>query len=86
VCTYQSEQVRVTASAKTPEGWRAVTTATIYVDHPVHFPAGHALMIDVANPALGPGARVALEMDEASARELAAGIIRALDGAPTGLL
>jgi hypothetical protein len=86
MCTYQSEQLDLAASAKTPEGWRPVTTATIYVDHPVHFPAGHALMIDVANPSLGPAARVALEMDEASARELAAGILRALDRAPVGLL
>jgi hypothetical protein len=86
MCTYQSEQVALSGSAKTPDGWRDMATATIYVDHPVHYPAGHALMVDVANPAHGPAARVALELDEVSARELAAAILRALDRAPAGLL
>jgi len=85
MCTYQTERVALSASGKTAKGWRTLTDATIYVDHPVHYPAGHALMIDVINPSLGPDARVALEMDSASARALALTILAALDGAPEGL-
>ena len=86
MCTYATELVALTGSAKGPHGWFPAVTATVYVDHPVHFAPGHALMVDVLNPALGPDARVALELDAASARELATAILRALDGAPAGLL
>ncbi len=86
VCTYQTEKISLNASAKVHGSWTTVTDATVYVDHPVHFPAGHALMIDVMNPANGPAARVALELSAPSARELAAAIVRALDNAPSGLL
>jgi hypothetical protein len=63
-----------------------VTNATVYFDHPVHFPAGHALMIDVTDPTKGPDARIALELDPVSARALADAIILTLDQAPEGLL
>ncbi|MHB2029462.1 MAG: DUF6295 family protein, partial [Acidimicrobiales bacterium] len=53
MCTYQTEKLSVSASAKTPDGWMAMTDATVYFDHPVHFGAGHAVMIDVLNPAKG---------------------------------
>ncbi len=86
MCTYQTERLAVHASAKTPTGWMTMTDATVYFDHPVHFSAGHALMIDVLNPAQGPGARVALEMSPQSARSLARAILHALDTAPSGLM
>jgi hypothetical protein len=85
VCTYQTEKVAVRASGKTKEGWQSLNEATVYVDHPVHFPAGHAVMIDVLNPAVGPSARVALELDRESALELAAAIVRAVELAPLDL-
>jgi hypothetical protein len=86
VCTYQTERLTVEASAKTPNGWAAMTRATVYFDHPVHYPAGHALMIDVMNPDKGPSARVALEMSPESARTLAFAILHTLDNVPDGLL
>jgi hypothetical protein len=86
VCTYQTERLDVQASAKTPDGWTTMTNATVYVDHPVHFPAGHALMIDFLNPGAGPSARAAIELDAASARDLANAILKSLDAAPPGLL
>ena len=86
MCTYQTQRIAVSASAKMTRGWTPVTDATIYFDHPVHFPADHALMIDVANPALGPDARVALEMDATSARALALTILDALAALPAGML
>ena len=39
-------------------------------DHPFEAPFDHALNIDFVNESLGPGARVAVELDVASARKL----------------
>lgn len=86
MCTYQTEHLSIEASAKTPSGWSKMTSATVYFDHPVHFPAGHALLIDVLNPEKGPSARVALELSPKSARALANAILHTLDTVPSGLL
>jgi hypothetical protein len=86
VCTYQTETLSLRGSAKTPEGWTAMTDASVYFDHPVHYPAGHALLIDVLNPAKGPSARVALELSAESARDLANAILRSLDAVPSELI
>jgi hypothetical protein len=86
VCTYQTETLSLRGSAKTPDGWTAMTNASVYFDHPVHYPAGHALLIDVLNPAKGPSARVALELSAESARELANAILRSLDAVPSELI
>jgi hypothetical protein len=61
------------------------TEATVYVDHPVHALYGHRVNIDVLNPALGPSARVALELTEETALALADAIHRAIASAPAGL-
>ncbi|MGC1419872.1 MAG: DUF6295 family protein [Acidimicrobiales bacterium] len=86
MCTYQTERVNLRGSGKSRLGWMKVTDATVYFDHPVHFSAGHALMIDVTNPSKGPDARIALELDPASARALADAILLTLNQAPTRLL
>ena len=86
MCTYHTERLTLRASAKGPAGWFSATGATLYYDHPVHLGAGHALMIDVMNPALGASSRVGIELDASSARELAAAILHALDAVPTELL
>ena len=44
----------------------------------VHTCAEHTLNIDFLNPAMGPRARVAVELTEDSARALARAILRAL--------
>ncbi len=86
MCTYATMQARLEGSAKGPEsGWFAVTDGTIYFDHPVHAGAEHTLNIDFANPALGPSARVAVELTSASARGLMLAIEAALDSAPAEL-
>ncbi len=85
MCTYETELLSLSASAKTVGGWAAVTDASVYFDHPVHFPADHALLIDLRNPAAGPSARLAVEMDPGSARALAESILRTLDRLPPGL-
>jgi hypothetical protein len=86
MCTYQTERLTLDASGKTKDGWTTMTDASVYFDHPVHFGAGHALMIDVLNPSKGASARVALEMSPQSGRALALAILRTLDGVPEGLL
>jgi len=86
MCTYQTMKISLRGSGKSRHGWMKVTDATIYFDHPVHLPAGHALMIDVTDPDQGPDARIALELDPKSARVLAESILRTLDQVPAGLL
>jgi hypothetical protein len=86
VCTYATVTAPVTGSAKGPGGtWFSVTDATVYFDHPVHAMAEHTLNIDLAAPAEGPAARVAVELTAASARELVAAIQAALASAPAEL-
>jgi hypothetical protein len=63
-----------------------MNTATIYFDHPVHFSAGHALLIDIRHRDALPAERVALEMDAESARELARTILQVLDATPVDLI
>jgi hypothetical protein len=86
VCTYATVATAVDGSAKGPNGtWFHVTDATVYFDHPVHAMAEHTLNIDLAAPAKGPSARVALELTASSARDLVAAIQAAIDSAPTDM-
>ena len=86
MCTYATLQTALDGSAKGPNSsWFRVTDATVYFDHPVHAMAEHTLNIDFAAPAKGPGARVAVELTAASARELMTAIQAALDSAPAEL-
>ncbi|MDQ1703871.1 MAG: hypothetical protein QOF18_237 [Frankiaceae bacterium] len=78
VCTYETETLSVTGSAKGPSGWFRATDASVYFDHPVHALDDHTLNVDIRRPADGPAARVALELTADSARELAEAILRIL--------
>jgi hypothetical protein len=75
MCTYETQRVEVSGSGKGSAGWFPVSAATVYFDHPVHAPSEHTLNIDFLNPALGPGSRVAVELEPASARALAEAIL-----------
>ncbi|HUD16708.1 MAG TPA: DUF6295 family protein [Acidimicrobiales bacterium] len=85
MCTYQTTTLTVEGSGKGAQGWFPVTDATVYFDHPVHAPAEHTLNIDLINPARGAGARVAMELEPAAARALAAAILQTLDAVPSAL-
>lgn len=85
MCTYLTEHVAIDGSGKGATGWFGASRAMVYVDHPVHAQYGHTVNIDVINPALGPSARVALELTEESALALADAIRAAIAHAPTGL-
>ncbi len=83
MCTYATINTELEGSAKGPDSaWFGVTRGTVYFDHPVHAFAEHTLNIDFADPARGPGARVAVELTAASARELVAAIESVLASAP----
>ncbi len=86
MCTYQTTTLAVSGSAKGVPDWFAVTDASVYVDHPVHHPSGHAVLVDLRAPRRGPAARVALELDAPSARALAVAILEALAATGPGLL
>ncbi|HEX4701803.1 MAG TPA: DUF6295 family protein [Pseudonocardiaceae bacterium] len=85
MCTYRTEKIETDGSGKGAGGWFDVSHATVYVDHPVHAQYGHTLNIDFINPAIGPSARVAVELTEETALELVAAIQRAIATAPPGL-
>jgi hypothetical protein len=86
MCTYATATLPAEGSAKGPNGkWFRVTDATVYFDHPVHAMAEHTLNIDVAAPANGPAARVALELSADTARALVAAIQEALASASAEL-
>lgn len=85
MCTYRTESIDAQGSGKGAGGWFSVSQATVYFDHPQHVGLEHSLNIDFLNPDLGPAARVALELTEETARQLAAAILTTLDSAPPGL-
>jgi len=85
MCTYLTEKIAISGSAKGASGWIKVTDASVYLDHPVHAPFGHTLNIDFLAPELGPSGRVAVELSQDSARALVKAIAAVLDAAPPGL-
>lgn len=84
MCTYVTETLTISGSAKGPQGWFRATDASVYFDHPTHALAEHTLNVDVRRPVDGTGQRVALELTAESARKLAETILHVLDGQETG--
>ena len=84
MCTYITEKVAISGSAKGTSGWMPVSDASVYLDHPAHAPFGHTLNLDFLAPELGPSGRVAVELSQDSARALAKAIQAVLDAAPAG--
>jgi hypothetical protein len=85
MCTYITEKIAARGSGKGADGWFGLSELTVYFDHPVHADAEHTLNIDFRDPSRGPGARVAVELTAATARELAEAILRTLDTVPAGI-
>jgi hypothetical protein len=81
MCTSIVEIVNAQGSGKGEEGWFDLTTAVVSYDHPHHALLEDAINIDFVNPALGPGARVAVEITLDSAKELSAALARAIAAA-----
>ncbi len=70
MCTMISMQTQIKGSGKGTEGWFSVSQANVGYDHATHAQLDHALLLDFVNPALGAGARVAVELDIASGKAL----------------
>ena len=67
MCTMIAQQVKVTGSGKVGGNWTRIDTASVSYDHPYNLPLEYSLNLDFTNQA---GARVAVELDAASARML----------------
>jgi hypothetical protein len=78
------EQVKIDGSGKGTSGWFALGQANVSYDHPFNAPLEHALNIDFVNEALGPGARVAVELSAEAAKSLVETILAVLDQAEAG--
>jgi hypothetical protein len=65
-----AQQADVSGSGKAAAGWFKVDRASVSYDHPYDMPLEYTLNIDFTNQVAGAGARVAVELDAASARVL----------------
>ncbi len=83
MCTGIVETAQVSGSGKGPQGWFRLEQVNVSYDHPTDAPLEHALNIDFVNSSIGPGARVAVELDATSARKLVDTILAALSHAET---
>ena len=70
MCTMIAHQVKIEGRGKSGTDWIEVREAYVSYDHPYDLPLEHALNIDFVNEALGPGARVAVELSVDAARQL----------------
>jgi hypothetical protein len=70
MCTCITEQTPITGSGKGAQGWFPVRVANVGFDHPFNAPFDHAVLLDFMNPEMGASARVAVEMNIASAKAL----------------
>ncbi len=70
MCTGLIEIGPMAGSGKGAQGWFEVRQAQVAYDHPFNALMDDAVLIDFVNPALGPSARVAVEISPESAREL----------------
>lgn len=84
MCTMIVEQVEIEGSGKGATGWFGVRQANVSYDHPFNATFEHSLNIDFVDEAQGPGARVAVELSEASARALVNTILAVLNRAEAG--
>ena len=70
MCTMIAVSAEVRGSGKGAAGWFNLTRANVGYDHATHSDNEHALLLDFVNPAMGPSARVAVELDIASGKAL----------------
>ena len=78
MCTGIVETAEMSGSGKGPQGWFKLEQVNVSYDHPSDAQLEHALNIDFVNQNEGPSARVAVELDPASARKLVEAILAAL--------
>jgi hypothetical protein len=81
MCTSIVEVVGVEGAGKGDGGWFALDHAVVSYDHPHHALLEEAITLDFVNTALGPGARVAVELTLQAAKDLSAALTRAIAAA-----
>ena len=81
MCTSIVEIAEAEGAGKGGDGWFDLTHSVVSYDHPHHALFEEAITIDFVNSALGPGARVAVEISLQSAKELSAALSRAIAAA-----
>jgi Family of unknown function (DUF6295) len=81
MCTSIVEIVDASGAGKGGDGWFDLTQAVVSYDHPHHALLEEAITIDFLNAALGPGARVAVELTLESAKALSGALARAIAAA-----
>jgi hypothetical protein len=81
MCTSIVEIVGCSGAGKTGDGWIELTHSVVSYDHPHHALLEEAITIDFVNRALGPGARVAVELTLEAAKELSGALVRAIEAA-----
>jgi hypothetical protein len=81
MCTSIVEIVRADGAGKGSDGWFKLTHSVVSYDHPHHVLLEEAIAIDFVNAALGPEARVAVELTLQSAKELSGALAKAIAAA-----
>jgi hypothetical protein len=82
MCTSIVEIVGADGAGKGEDGeWFKLTHSVVSYDHPHHALFEEAITIDFVNRALGPSARVAVELSLDAAKELSAALVRAIEAA-----
>jgi hypothetical protein len=81
MCTSIVEIVEADGAGKGVDGWFELTHSVVSYDHPHHAVLEEAITIDFVNRALGPGARVAVELTLVAAKELSGALTRAIAAA-----
>jgi hypothetical protein len=81
MCTSIVEIVGADGAGKGVDGWFRLTHSVVSYDHPHHALLEEAITLDFVNSALGPAARVAVELTLQSARDLNDALARAIAAA-----
>jgi Family of unknown function (DUF6295) len=81
MCTSIVEVVGAEGAGKGGDGWFALTNTVVSYDHPHHALLEEAITIDFVNSALGPAARVAVELTLQSAKALSNALAKAIAAA-----
>jgi hypothetical protein len=81
MCTSIVEIVGADGAGKGDEGWFKLTHSVVSYDHPHHALLEEAITIDFVNSAMGPSARVAVELTLEAAKALSGALVKAIEAA-----